>query len=123
MIDAPDGASSGEPGADAVLAALYGEPYRLLRPPIQTAPFVFASPHSGRLYPAGFVAQSRLSPVNLRRSEDAFVDELFASATLCGAPLIAAAIIQAAVSVTAPAVPLAAVKVPIPTPARRNARR
>jgi len=90
MIDTPDGASPGEPGTDAVLAALCAEPFHLSRPSIQTAPFVFASPHSGRLYPGHFVAQSRLSAVNLRRSEDAFVDELFASATQCGAPLIAA---------------------------------
>ena len=77
-------------GGDAELAALYAEPYRILKPYRQTVPFVFASPHSGRTYPASFVAQSRLSAVNLRRSEDAFVDELFCGAVALGAPLIAA---------------------------------
>jgi N-formylglutamate deformylase len=43
-------------------------------------PLVFASPHSGRAYPASFVAAARLDPVALRRSEDGFVDELFDAA-------------------------------------------
>ena len=53
-------------------------------------PLVFASPHSGRAYPASFVAAARLDPLALRRSEDGFVDELFASAPEHGAPLLAA---------------------------------
>lgn len=79
---------SGAP--DPVLAELYREPFRIARPKAQTAPFVFASPHSGRLYPADFVARSWLAPLALRRSEDAFVDELFESAVERGAPMIAA---------------------------------
>lgn len=59
-------------------------------PSPQTVPLVFASPHSGRDYPADFVAASRLDPLALRRSEDSFVDELFAAAPVHGAPLIAA---------------------------------
>ena len=57
------------------------------RPPV---PLVFASPHSGRHYPSAFLAAARLDPLALRRSEDSFVDELFASAPDHGAPLIAA---------------------------------
>ena len=76
--------------ADPVLADLYREPFRIARPKEQTAPFVFASPHSGRLYPTDFVARSWLTPLALRRSEDAFADELFESAVERGAPLIAA---------------------------------
>lgn len=75
---------------DAALAALFAAPAAISRPARQSVPFVFASPHSGRLYPAGFVAASRLSPLMLRRSEDAFVDLLFAAATTLGAPIIAA---------------------------------
>src|SRR5690242_19827759 len=63
---------------------------RIDRPAEQTVPLVFASPHSGRDYPAAFVAQSRLDPHSLRRSEDSFVDELFAGVTRLGAPLISA---------------------------------
>jgi N-formylglutamate deformylase len=75
------------------------QPFRVERPPRQTCPFVFASPHSGRLYPPGFVAASRLAPLVLRRSEDAFVDELFAGAVSLGAPLIAAEFPRAFVDV------------------------
>ena len=67
-----------------------GRPTRYPGHGSQTSPFVFASPHSGRLYPASFVAESRLTPLALRRSEDAFVDELFAAVAPLGAPLIAA---------------------------------
>ncbi len=56
----------------------------------QTVPLVFASPHSGRDYPAEFIASTRLDPLRLRRSEDSFVEELFAAAPLHGAPLLAA---------------------------------
>lgn len=65
-------------------------PFDILEPIAQTAPVVFASPHSGRDYPASFVAASQLGPVSLRRSEDAFVDELYEQAPHFGAPLIRA---------------------------------
>jgi N-formylglutamate deformylase len=77
-------------GADQTLAALYARGFDLLLPERQSVPFVFASPHSGRLYPHSFVESSRLNPTVLRRSEDAFVDELFACAAQLGAPMIAA---------------------------------
>ena len=80
----------GDGASDPVLAELYREPFRIARPKEQTAPFVFASPHSGRLYPADFVARSSLTPLALRRSEDAFADDLFEGAVERGAPLIAA---------------------------------
>ncbi len=76
--------------ADPVLAQLCAEPFRIVRPRRADVPFVFASPHSGRLYPGGFVESSSLGPTHLRRSEDAFVDELFAASEQCGAPLLAA---------------------------------
>jgi N-formylglutamate deformylase len=60
------------------------------RPDRQTLPLVFVSPHSGRDYPADFIAAARLDPLTLRRSEDGFVDELFAAAPGFGAPLLAA---------------------------------
>jgi N-formylglutamate deformylase len=78
------------PPDDEELAALFAAPFALARPPRQTVPFLFASPHSGRRYPASLIARSRLDRVTLRRSEDAFVDELFAGAVLLGAPLLAA---------------------------------
>ena len=65
-------------------------PFRLDRPAHQTVPFLFASPHSGRRYPASLLEKTRLDPTTLRRSEDAFVDELFAGVVGLGAPLLAA---------------------------------
>jgi N-formylglutamate amidohydrolase len=65
-------------------------PLDLRRPALRLLPLVIASPHSGSNYPADFVAASRLDPLTLRRSEDAFVDELFAAAPALGAPLLAA---------------------------------
>ncbi|MBV9555327.1 MAG: N-formylglutamate amidohydrolase [Alphaproteobacteria bacterium] len=60
------------------------------QPAARLLPLVLASPHSGADYPAGFVAASRLDPLTLRRSEDAFVDRLFGAGPALGAPLLAA---------------------------------
>ena len=65
-------------------------PFDIIEPDVQTCPVVFASPHSGRDYPASFVSASQLDPVSLRRSEDAFVDELYEKAPNFGAPLLRA---------------------------------
>lgn len=65
-------------------------PCDVLAPGRQTAPVIFASPHSGRAYPADFIAASRLDGVTLRRSEDAFVDDIFGAAPDQGAPLLRA---------------------------------
>ena len=54
------------------------------------SPLVFSSPHSGSTYPERFLAASRLDPLTLRRSEDAFVDELFLPCVALGAPLLRA---------------------------------
>lgn len=74
----------------APIAEQEDTPLRVARPPLQTAPVIFASPHSGRRYGADFLAAARLDPHNLRRSEDSFVDELFAAAPEHGAPLLSA---------------------------------
>jgi N-formylglutamate amidohydrolase len=60
------------------------------QPATERLPLIFASPHSGTDYPTDFVAASRLEPLALRRSEDTFVDELFAAAPNLGAPLLLA---------------------------------
>ena len=65
-------------------------PFRLDRPDRAAVPFVFASPHSGRAYPDALLAATRLDSITLRRSEDAFVDELVGAAPMLGAPLLAA---------------------------------
>ena len=73
---------------DVPVEPLQLPPVLVERPIEQTAPLVFASPHSGRRYPDEFLAASRLDPCGLRRSEDSFVDELFAAASGHGAPLV-----------------------------------
>ena len=67
--------------------------------PDRSLPLVLASPHSGSEYPADFLAASRLDPLALRRSEDSFVDELFAAAPRLGAPLLSARFPRAYVDV------------------------
>jgi N-formylglutamate amidohydrolase len=64
--------------------------HTVVSPQDQTVPVVFASPHSGQEYPPEFFAMARLDPLMLRRSEDAFVEQLFRSAPDCGAPLLMA---------------------------------
>lgn len=66
------------------------EAFTLALPASRGSCAVFSSPHSGRDYPVALTRTSRLSLRQLRSSEDAFVDELFAAAPGAGAPLIAA---------------------------------
>lgn len=70
-------------------------PFMVIEPLRRTAPIVFASPHSGRRYPETLLSQTRLTLQSLRRSEDAFVDELFAGAAAHGAPVLCATIARA----------------------------
>lgn len=65
-------------------------PFELRESAEQRVPFVFNSPHSGRHYPLRFLAMTKLDAMTIRRSEDCFVDELFAAAIPLGAPLLAA---------------------------------
>lgn len=62
----------------------------ILAPTEQRVPLVFSSPHSGRDYPAAFLAASQLDALAIRRSEDSFVDELFSEVPHHGAPLLKA---------------------------------
>ncbi len=70
--------------------SLLKQPYHLARPASRTTSVVFASPHSGRDYPASFLRQIVLDASEIRSSEDAFVDQLFESAPEYGAPLLTA---------------------------------
>ena len=81
-----------EPAQEATSLALsdFRQPFEVMEPRKQTLPFVLNSPHSGRIYPKRFLAASDLDPLTLRRSEDSFVDEIFAGAVELGAPLLRA---------------------------------
>lgn len=80
------------PSPDAVPQApteqISAPPLEVVAPSRQTLPLVLSSPHSGSIYPADFVASSRLDAHSLRRSEDAHVHELFAGGPTLGAPLL-----------------------------------
>lgn len=65
-------------------------PFRLLEPPRLTTGAVFNSPHSGSDYPQALLQRTRLDRLQLRASEDALIDRLFAPAAVLGAPLLAA---------------------------------
>ncbi|MBM84913.1 MAG: N-formylglutamate amidohydrolase [Rhodospirillaceae bacterium] len=73
-----------------VVDRIQGTLVRIDYPVDQTAPLVVASPHSGRVYSAEFLEQSRLDHMRLRSSEDSFVEEIFGTAPLLGAPLVQA---------------------------------
>jgi N-formylglutamate amidohydrolase len=65
-------------------------PFEIFRPAGAAGPLVFASPHSGRIYPPGMMAASRLTAEAIRRSEDVWVDQLIARAADFGASVILA---------------------------------
>jgi len=93
----------------------------IVAPVAQTVPLVFSSPHSGRDYPAEFLAQSRLDPLTLRRSEDSYVDELFAAAPEHGAPLLRALFPRVFVDPNREALELDPAMFTDPLPANANA--
>jgi N-formylglutamate amidohydrolase len=110
-LTASDHSASGAAAAPVAVA----EPARL------TSPLVFASPHSGSYYPADFVAASALDLATLRRSEDCYVDELFAEAPALGAPLLKAIYPRAYVDVNREAYELDPDMFEGPLPAHVNA--
>jgi N-formylglutamate amidohydrolase len=76
-------------------------PFRLSRPAqdTPTTPLIFASPHSGRIYPPSLLAASNLDAAAIRRSEDAYVDDLIAPATSHGITVLAARFARAWIDV------------------------
>lgn len=68
----------------------FGVGHEILAPSEWRAGVVFASPHSGAIYPPNIFERSSLSAHQLRRNEDIFIDHLFHGAVAAGAPLIRA---------------------------------
>ncbi len=66
-------------------------------PADRRSPAVFSSPHSGADYAEAFPDGSLLGPLQIRSSEDAFVDEIFGAAPDAGAPLLAARVPRACI--------------------------
>lgn len=80
--DAPEPSDGRVPGFDVRRAAAEGAP-----PP---TPLVFASPHSGRVYPDDMMSAAALDAHAIRRSEDVLVDDLIGRASELGAAAISA---------------------------------
>ena len=84
VMNAWEPASAGDASKGAAFqvrrAAPQGEP--------APTPLVFASPHSGRNYPQDMIAATAVDSVAIRRSEDAFVDDLIGAACDLGASVI-----------------------------------
>lgn len=66
------------------------KPFEIYKPDHVTGGVVFASPHSGRNYPAQFLSDSILDERTIRSSEDAYVDRLYDMVPQFGVPLICA---------------------------------
>jgi N-formylglutamate amidohydrolase len=86
----PDEVAAGGPDPAGGVA-----PFEIMRPEggepgAPPSPLVFASPHSGRCYPPALMAQSVLDGAAIRRSEDAFVDQLICGAAGFGAVTLTA---------------------------------
>ena len=89
------GMSSVRPGVESVEASNgevlgYDTPFDVYGPETDVAPVIFSSPHSGSFYPASVQSVLRVPLMDLRRTEDAFVDDLFRDAPSFGAWLVAA---------------------------------
>ena len=74
-------------------------PFEIVRPAALSTPLVFASPHSGRLYPKAMMQAALLDAAAIRRSEDAFVDTLVTGAAEFGIPVITARYARAYIDV------------------------
>lgn len=64
--------------------------FEIHAPHVPALPFVYNSPHSGRHYPADLMALTHLDALEIRGSEDCFVDLLFGAAPALGASMVQA---------------------------------
>ena len=83
--DAPD-----DPISARICEPELDPPFDVIEPACLSSGVVLSSPHSGRIYPERFLQSARLDAASLRRSEDAFVDDLFLGAVRLGCPLLRA---------------------------------
>ena len=65
-------------------------PFKLMLPAAIESPVVVASPHSGRIYDADFMASTVLDAARIRSSEDAYVDVLLDRIPTLGVPVLSA---------------------------------
>ena len=77
----------------------FGRGHEVQSPNKWRAGVIFASPHSGTIYPTDLLRRTHLSAHQLRRNEDIYVDQLFESVVATGAPFIRALFPRAVVDV------------------------
>ena len=75
---------------EAQCFSAFAPPISLIAPDNSSHGIIFASPHSGRLYPKGFTRRSRLPLATLRRNEDAYIDQVIAPLSAHGFPTLQA---------------------------------
>ncbi len=97
-------------------------PFHRHLPPRQRSAVVFASPHSGRMWPAAVRARSTLGLSALRSSEDAFVGHLILPALAMGCPVISARIARGVVDLNRDCAELDPALIEGLAPARLNGR-
>ena len=80
------------PDDKSAVPASWPVPVRVLSPGpgVNCVPVVFASPHSGQHYPMELIEKLSAPLIDLRRTEDAHVNEIFAAAPQAGASLVSA---------------------------------
>jgi len=76
--------------SESVRQKPWPEAYTLKRGDALSAPVIFASPHSGQIYPQHMVDILSVPLSDLQRTEDAFVNELYEAATVQGAVILSA---------------------------------
>jgi len=79
-----------EVGLEADCLKAFTPAVTVIKPRLWRSGVIFASPHSGSIYPKAFINRSGLNELALRRNEDAFISELFAPVVEHGAPLLTA---------------------------------
>lgn len=85
------------PPSEAVTPFVSGPAFAIDEPVSVISPVVFASPHSGRLYPQSFLNACAASMLDLRRIEDAYVDRVLSDVHETGAPVISGLIARACI--------------------------
>lgn len=99
LRDAPARRADAASEEPALAPASDPAPFELRRPHGTATPLVFASPHSGRLYPGDLMSASVLDDRSIRRSEDVLVDDLIAEAPAAGVAVLNARYARAYVDV------------------------
>lgn len=87
--------ASADPNSRPPQAERTGFSFSIDEPVSVVSPAVFASPHSGRLYPKGFIEACTATTLDLRRIEDAYVDRLLADVHESGSPVICGLVARA----------------------------